>query len=241
MIAALVLLALAICIVGIAWRMMQYGFTPQHRHMPLTPAPFTRLGQGRRVLGELFLFRTLFRSSLYTWLFAWPFHLGLLWLLLFHINLFAQPGWAWLNLLASEVKFASLLTMLGLLGLLARRIVLPRVRFISAPSDYLWLVFLLCLVSSGFLMRWTEHNDIESVRHYFGSIINFVQSEFPSGYLLFSHLLLAAVLFVVLPFSKLLHAPGFFFSPSIMTREKKRVADKNEASAIDAKAGTDNV
>ncbi len=227
MIAALVLLALALCLAGIVWRVIQFACTPQLRHMPLTPAPFSRRGQLHRVVSELFLFKTLFRSSTWTWVFAWLFHVGLLWLLLFHINLFAQIDWAWFAFIASEAKFASLVTMVGLIGLLARRIVVPRVRFVSAPSDYLWLVFLLCLVSSGFLMRWTNHNDLESVRHYFLSVVNQLQSEFPSGWLLIVHLLLAAILFIVFPFSKLLHAPGFFFSPSIMTRDKKRTRIKS--------------
>lgn len=236
MIAAVVLLALALCIAGIVWRIVQFARTPQLRHMPLTPAPFSRRGLALRVLSELFLFKTLFHSSIWTWVFAWLFHVGLMWLLLFHINLFAQPNWIWLSFIASEAKFASLITMVGLIGLLARRIAVPRVRFVSAPSDYLWLLMLLCLVSSGFLMRWTNHNNLESVRHYFSSIVNQLQSEFPSGGLLIGHLLLAAMLFVVFPFSKLLHAPGFFFSPSIMTRDKKRTQIESD-SAEDRKDG----
>jgi len=36
----------------------------------------------------------------------------------------------------------------------------------------------------------------------------------PSSFVLVSHLVLVAILLFIFPFSKLLHAPGLFFSPS---------------------------
>jgi nitrate reductase gamma subunit len=53
-------------------------------------------------------------------------------------------------------------------------------------------------------------------------------SPLPADPLLLLHLLLVAALMIIFPFSKLLHAPGLFFSPSRNQadnpREKRHIA-----------------
>ena len=53
-------------------------------------------------------------------------------------------------------------------------------------------------------------------------------SELPAGGLLVTHLALVALLMFIFPFSKLLHAPALFFSPTRVQvnnpREKRHLA-----------------
>ncbi|MDE2341186.1 MAG: respiratory nitrate reductase subunit gamma, partial [Alphaproteobacteria bacterium] len=102
----------------------------------------------------------------------------------------------------------------GLAGLLALRIVVNRVRYISAFSDYFLLLLLLCIASSGLAMKFLVHTDIVAVKVFFLGLERFEINPLPADPLLTVHLSLVLTLMIVFPFSKLLHAPGVFFSPS---------------------------
>jgi nitrate reductase gamma subunit len=104
--------------------------------------------------------------------------------------------------------------VVGLLGLLARRVFVDRVRYISAPSDYLWLLLLIVIGFSGILMTFVVHTDVVMVKAFFTGFWTFSGGELPMDPLLLIHLTMVALLMVLLPFSKLLHIPGVFFSPS---------------------------
>jgi nitrate reductase gamma subunit len=63
-------------------------------------------------------------------------------------------------------------------------------------------------------MKYVAHTDIVAVKAFFLGLMVFDWQPLPSNPLLLTHLGLVAALMVVFPFSKLLHAPGVFFSPS---------------------------
>ena len=63
-------------------------------------------------------------------------------------------------------------------------------------------------------MRFVTHTDIVSVKQFALGLIHFEFANFSGGFVMFMHLLLVAILLIIFPFSKLLHAPGLFFSPS---------------------------
>jgi nitrate reductase gamma subunit len=104
--------------------------------------------------------------------------------------------------------------VVGLLGLWGRRFVVPRVRYISAPSDHLMLALLLGIAASGLLMKFFAHTDIVAVKSFFLGLIYFDWQPLPADPVLLVHLGLVAALMIVFPYSKLLHAPGLFFSPT---------------------------
>jgi nitrate reductase gamma subunit len=88
---------------------------------------------------------------------------------------------------------------------------------------------LLVLIGiSGLMMTFVVHVDVVSVKNFFRGLMSFDLSPLPADPLLLLHLLLVAGLMIVFPFSKLLHAPGLFFSPSRNQvdnpREKRHVA-----------------
>jgi nitrate reductase gamma subunit len=102
----------------------------------------------------------------------------------------------------------------GLAGLWARRFLVERIRYISTPSDHLMLALLLGIGLSGLSMKWLVHTDIVEVKSFFIGLMRFDLQPLPQSALLYVHLGLVATLMIIFPFSKLLHAPGVFFSPS---------------------------
>ncbi len=206
--------ATAILIIGLGYRIFLYARTPQPLKIPTTPAPTTRPGVVWRLFKELIFFESLFKANKWLWLFGWLFHFALVLALLRHGTVFF--GWfggaAPLFLVLST--YAGFMMIVGLAGLWARRFVGDRVRYISAPSDHLMLALLLGIVLSGLAMRYVAYPDILAVREFFFGLLVFDWRPLPAQPLLLLHLGLVAVLMLVFPISKLLHAPGLFFSPS---------------------------
>ena len=201
-------------IVGVGRKIYQYASTPAPLKIPTTPAPTTRLGVVGRLIREVVIFESLFKASRWTWLFGWLFHAGLFVTLLAHLRYFTEPVWWWVALIAPFSKYAAMAMVVGLCGLLARRFLVDRVRYISAPSDYLMLVFLIAIGLSGMTMRFISHVDIVALKQFALGLLRFEFQSLPFSFALFIHLMLVALLLLIFPFSKLLHAPGLFFSPS---------------------------
>lgn len=206
--------ALVVFVVGVGRKVYRYASTPAPLKIPLTPAPVSSAGVVARLAREVVLFESLFKSSKFTWLFGWLFHAGLLLTLLAHLRYFTEPVWWWVALLAPLGVYGGMAMVVGLAGLLIRRIAVDRVRYISAPSDYLMLVFLLTIAGSGLLMRYGAPVDIVALKQFVRGLLSFNFNLVPGSAVLLLHLLLVVVLLLIFPFSKLLHAPGLFFSPS---------------------------
>ncbi len=214
LISAILYLAAIICVLGVGRKVYQYAATPAPLKIPTTPAPTTRAGVVWRMFREVVFFDSLFKASKFTWLFGWLFHAGLFVALLCHLRYFTEPVWGWVALIAPLSKYAGLAMLVGLTGLLGRRFLVDRVRTISAPSDYLMLLLIMAIAGSGLLMRFVWHTDIVAVKQFARGLLSFDLNALSGSSLLFLHLLFVAVLLLIFPFSKLLHAPGLFFSPS---------------------------
>lgn len=212
--AILFYLAAAIFTAGIAGKIWQYATIPAPLKIPTTPAPTTRSGVAFRMFKELTVFESLFKSDKWTWLFGWLFHFGLLLVLLRHLRYFTDPVWGWVVFVQPFGKYAAFIMIIGLAGLWGRRILVDRVRYISAPSDHLMLVLLLAIGATGVLMTFVAHTDIVLLKSFFIGLMVFEWSPLPGDPVLLVHLSLVLSLMIVFPFSKLLHAPGVFFSPT---------------------------
>jgi nitrate reductase gamma subunit len=206
--------ATVLLVVGLAVRVVDYARTPAPLKIPTTPAPVTRGGVALRMAREVVLFESLFKGSLWTWLFGWVFHASLALVLARHLRYFTEPVWFWVALVQPLGILAAFGMAAGLAGLLARRLLVERIRYISVPSDYLMLVLLLLIAASGLAMKYVFHTDIVAVKAFFLGLMRFDWQPLPTDPMLFVHLALVAALMIVFPFSKLLHAPGVFFSPS---------------------------
>ncbi|HKJ08057.1 MAG TPA: respiratory nitrate reductase subunit gamma [Gammaproteobacteria bacterium] len=206
--------ATLILVGGVAYRINKYARTPAPLKIPTTPAPTTRGGVVMRLGREVVFFQSLFKSSKWTWLFGWIFHFSLLLILLRHLRYFLNPIPTWVVLIQPFGKYAAFGMVIGLGGLWARRIFVDRVRYISSPSDHLMIVLLLAIALSGLTMTYVAHTDIISLKAFVLGLIRFDWQPLPPDPALLLHLGLVATLMIVFPISKLLHAPGAFFSPT---------------------------
>ena len=212
--ATLFYIATAVLVGGLAYKIWLYQRVPAPLKIPTTPAPTTRSGVVYRLFKETVFFESLFKSNKWIWLFGWLFHFGLLLVLLRHLRYFTEPVWFWVNWLQPFGKYASFMMIVGLMGLLLRRIVVDRVRYISSPSDHLMLLLLLAIGVTGVLMTFFYPVDIVTMKIFFLGLMRLDPQPLPSDLLMVVHLALVAFLMIIFPFSKLLHAPGLYFSPT---------------------------
>jgi nitrate reductase gamma subunit len=220
--------ATVVLVAGLAVRIADYARTPAPLKIPTTPAPATRSGVALRMFREVVFFESLFKANLWTWLAGWLFHASLALVLVRHLRYFTEPVWTWVALAQPLGIYAGAVMVLALLGLAARRVFVERIRYISTPSDHLMLVLLIAIAASGLAMKYVFHTDVVAVKAFFLGLMRFDWQPLPADPLLYVHLLLVAVLMIVFPFSKLLHAPGVFFSPTRVQvddpRESRHVA-----------------
>ena len=199
---------------GLVYRVSLYAGTPAPLKIPTMPAPTTRSGVIARMFSEVVLFRSLFKANKWIWLFGWVFHMALALVLLRHLRYFLQPLPDFIVLIQPLGVIAGFAMVAGLSALWARRFLVPRIRYISSPSDHLMLALLLAIGASGLAMRFLAHTDIVAVKAFMLGLIYLDWQPLPDDPALLVHLGLVALLMIVFPFSKLLHAPGVFFSPT---------------------------
>lgn len=220
--------ATAILVLGVARKIWIFARTPQPLKIPTTPAPTTRAGVWLRMLREVTVFESLFKSNKWIWLFGWVFHLCLFAELSWHLRYFTEPAPFFVTWLHWFTTFTGLGMLAGLAGLWARRFLVDRVRYISNLSDHLMLVLLVGIGASGVVMKFFAHTDIVAVKAFFLGLMRFDLQPLPADGPLLVHLTLVAILMMVFPISKLLHAPGVFFSPTRNqvdnAREKRHLA-----------------
>ncbi len=203
-------------------------------------SPHTTLGVIGRMLLEILFFRSLFRntktelkkgprlaygSTKYLWLGGIVFHWSLLIIFLRHFRFFAEPVPAFavalqnidgmLQLGLPVLFMTDVLISAALLFLIFRRIVDKKVKYISMISDYFPLFLIISIAVTGILMRYFYRVDLINVKELAISLFTF-QPVIPAGIgaLFFIHLFLVSSLLAYFPFSKLLHMPGVFLSPT---------------------------
>jgi nitrate reductase gamma subunit len=186
----------------------------------------TELKQGVRKL--------VYKDSLLLWLGALLFHWSLLIILLRHSKFFLEPvpsflllfeSWdgilqmsvpSWFPSMFPVLFLTNIIILLALTYLLLRRVLTSQIRYISLPSDYLVVLLILGVVTSGILMKFFFKVDVVGVKALALGVITFQPSVPVDGIGLsfYIHLFLVCTLFAYFPFSKLMHAPGIFLSPT---------------------------
>jgi len=222
--ALLFYVATAILVIGLANKIAGYARTPSPLKIPTTPAPTTTGGVALRLTREVVFFESLFKSNKWTWVFGWMFHAALLLVLLRHLRYFQQPVWTPVVWIQAFGMYAGFVMVAALAGLWARRFLVDRVRYISTPSDHLHLALLLAIGLTGLAMRFVAHTDIVAVKAFMLGLMRLDVQPLPADPVLLVHLALVALLMIVFPISKLLHAPGLFFSPTRNQADTSREA-----------------
>ena len=169
--------------------------------------------------------RLIYWSYKWLWLGALAFHYAFLIVILRHIRFFTDPVPGWVTAIANvdgfvqfyipTVYLTGVLLVVALIYLLARRIYTPTLRYISLAADYFPLLLIIAIGVTGILMRYFFKVDIAAVKQLAVGLAT-LKPVVPAGIgsLFYIHLFLVCVLFAYFPFSKLMHAPGVFFSPT---------------------------
>lgn len=227
--ALLFYVAATVMVGGLALRLWQYATTPNPLKISTTPAPTTRTGVALRLARELVLFESLFKANKWIWLFGWTFHAALLVVVLRHFRYFTQPVWEWVAVIQPFGVYAGFVMLGSLVALLGRRILLARIRYISAPSDHLMLVLLIGVAATGLAMKYGAPTDIVALKSFTLGLLYFDWQPLPADLFLLAHLGLVAALMIVFPFSKLVHGPALLLSPTRAQvdnpREARHLAD----------------
>ena len=205
-----------------------------------TESPSSGWGVFLRMLLEILFFRSLFRndraelkqpgrlvygSNRFLWLGGLIFHWSLAVILFRHLRFLTEPvlpGIAFVQGVDGmfqvglpELYITDAVILVALAYLLVRRLVYPQVRLISLTSDYFALLLIGGIVVTGVLMRHVFKIDGASAKQLVMGLVSFcpVVPE-KLGIPFYVHIFLVSVLLAYFPFSKLMHAPGVFLSPT---------------------------
>jgi nitrate reductase gamma subunit len=186
--------------------------------------------RARRVDGD----RLVYRTDLTLWLGALAMHWALLIILIRHLRLLTEPVPGFVSLLERLDGFlqiglpgfqiTTIVFLAAVTYLLLRRFTNAQVRYISLAADYFPLVLLLTIGLTGFTLRHLLKTDIASIKELALGLVTFAPVV-PTGIspLFYAHLFLVSTLLAYLPFSKLVHMPGVFLSPT------RNLANNNRA------------
>lgn len=204
-----------------------------------TDNPSSTAGVIGRMLLEVLCFRSLFRNSKaekngekmaigsakWLWLGALLFHWSMLIIVLRHFRLFLDPVPAWVSAIEGAdsafqigipiLYMTDVFIVLGLTFLFLRRVVIPRIRYISLSVDYFPLFLLLGIAITGITMRYGLRVDLTSIKELTMGLVTFHPVASSSiEPLLFVHVFFVSTLLAYFPWSKLMHAGGIFLSPT---------------------------
>lgn len=190
----------------------------------MTLFPTSPQGTAAGVVKETLLFPSLFRADRFLWAISWLFHAMLALIVVGHLRVMVDfPAlWSALHIDADTMSAvvggaAGVMILAMVILLIARRFSLTRVREISAPGDYFAVFLILAIVVTGNAMRFLGHFDLGESRQYIASLLMLRPVVPESGWFL-AHLFLGQMLLLYMPFSKIMHFGGVFFTQAAIKR-----------------------
>lgn len=212
----------AIFVAGIATRVYAWAATPVPLKIPTTPAPKTYTGVTFRMAGEVLTFTSLFRADKLLWVGAWAFHAALVLIIIRHLRYFVYPVPDWIMYMQTPGIWAGFLFPLPILLLLARRLLVRQVIYVTTLTDFFALALLGCIAGSGIIMRYVAREYLVDVKAFILGLLTLDPVGPPTSPFFLTHILLVSLLLAYFPYSKLMHAPGVFFSPTRNSRNTPR-------------------
>jgi nitrate reductase gamma subunit len=207
-------LSLGIFSLGILYRFWRWAKTPVPLRIVVPPAPKSRPGIIWRMVGDVLLYPNLFRGDRLLWTGGFLFHIFLWLVVLRHLRYFLYPVPGWVAAIQTPGLYAGYLIPLPLAFLLARRLLIDRVLYISILGDYFALVLLLAIAISGVMLKVFFRTYIVDVKALVLGLIHFQPLIADAHWLFGLHFLLVMVLLIYFPFGKLMHSAGLILSPT---------------------------
>lgn len=218
-------LVVPLFLAGMGYRFRAWLKAPQPAKMTLFPAEGETFGA---VLAGALLLPSLFKGDRLLWLLAWFFHATLALVFLGHTRVFTGTADRileafgmtpkGLDLMSSLVGGAAgiILLVIGLL-LLLRRLTIPRVREITRFPDVFATLLVIVVIITGDFLRFSDHFDLKQTREWALSLLTF-SPVIPANGMFLLHLALSQMLIMFIPFSKILHFGGIFFTHTLIKR-----------------------
>lgn len=222
--ALLVYVALAVFVLGMAWRVWQWSRTPKSEvRLGIFPKPSTGAGRFGKLLKDTFVAPQSFSMAPGVMIAAMAFHVAALAAFVGHLRLVHEftPlvnmfGMEWMNAFAGLAGgTAGIVMLLAVIYWIGRRTFGPY-KNLSTPEDYLLLFLLLGIIVMGDHLRFVGTIHAPTYIAWFQSLLRFDPS-FPaelanSGekWALNWHMLFVNAFLIYFPFSKLTHAVGAF-------------------------------
>jgi nitrate reductase gamma subunit len=219
--------SLVILIAGLAYKIRKWQ-KGGVANLAIYPAASSKWELWRKILGEILLFSTFRKEHKALWSQTWVLHAMLLLIIMGHTRLITDwPLRVLLGMSESSVDtfsawaggIAGLLAMFTCTFLIFRRLTLQRVREASTGEDYLVMIILLLILVTGNIMRFYTHFDIALARTYFATLFSFQPVQVPGDPMFLLHFTLVQILLIILPFGKLLHIPGVFYSKALTAKD----------------------
>ena len=178
--------------------------------------------------------RLSYQLEIFLWLGALAFHYAFLTVLVRHLRFFIEPVPFFVRLLdkvdgffrieimydavqigVPGVYLSGLVLLAAVIYLLARRLFVANVKYISIASDYFPLFLIIGIAFTGILMRYVLKTDVVAAKELSLGLVTF-NPKVPEGIdpLFYVHLFFVSVLLAYFPFSKLMHLGGIFLSPT---------------------------
>jgi nitrate reductase gamma subunit len=219
----LVYIAAAVFILGLIWQFVKWrrvAKSPIKLGMFPKPAGAAR---GAKLLKDTFFFPQVLQTDKTIWFFAGAFHLAGLMMFVGHLRLIREftPILNWLGVegmnqfaFLTGGGFGIILTV-ALIYYLFRRFLSPY-KDLSVPEDYFLVILILLIVTMGNHLRFFGDVHVTDYREYVMSLLAFkpaFNTAIAASAIKWSltvHVMLASVLLIYFPFSKLTHSIGAF-------------------------------
>lgn len=215
--------SLFLFLVGVIYRLYFYFKAPAPLKIVATPGPRTRAGVVMRLTGDVLIFPNLFQADKALWVGAWLFHAALFLILVRHLRYFVYPVPGLIVDIQTLSIAAGFFFPIPALYLFWRRLVLPRVLYVSGLPDYGVLILLTAIAATGMLVHYYARVYLVDVKAFTLGLITLSPVQPPQHPLFLAHFLLVCLLLLYFPYSKLMHAGGIFFSPPRNQRDNTRI------------------
>ena len=175
-----------------------------------------------------------YQLEIFLWLGALAFHYAFLVVLIRHLRFFTNPVPFFVSLVENIDSFfrieilypgiqfglpgialSSFVLLAAVAYLLARRLFIRQVRYISLASDYFPLFLRFGIALTGIVMTYFTKIDVTAAKELAMGLVT-LRPTIPEGVgtVFYIHLFFVSVLLAYFPFSKLMHLGGIFLSPT---------------------------